>query len=204
MTKPEPETEVESLLEEFNPEEFDRLFSTSSIDERRARLKEIAAHVGPERIRELLSHVTIVPPMSSLREPFESAIAFVHVEPREATKRRLLLAYPQAIFKPTGLWLWGCNPTTLVHDMKVGNITGYSLSHVALPGLYFEAGLSFEAFETLLEKTTPEWSHEKLRGAPPVREHQKIRLNTAEVGNNIVLDVEGPITHAVMWGKTVL
>lgn len=202
MTEPKPE--VETLLEEFDPEEFNQLFGTSSNDERHARLKEVAEQIGPERIRELLSRVTIVPPMSSSREPFESAVAFVHVEPREATTRRLLLAYPQAIFKPTGLWLWGCDPTTLVHDMKVGNITGYSLSHVALPGLYFEAGLSFEAFETLLEKTTPEWSHEKLKDLPPVREHQKIRLNTAEVGNNIVLDVEGPITHAVMWGKTVL
>lgn len=176
-------------------EEFERLIG------------ERAGKLSPDQLRAVWESTNTIPPArfrQILSGFFDGAVAFVHVAPPDSTARRTLMAYPQAVFKPTGLWLWGCDATTLIHNMKVGNITGYSISHVALPGLYFEAGLSFAEFEKLLDSPTAEWSHERLRALPPFKEHQIIRLNTAEVGNNIVLDVEGPLMHAVMWGKTVL
>lgn len=190
-------------------EEFETLLKGRGIElspERVHQVWESSKHIPPAQLRQSLSASPPYNPRSidSGDRYFDSAVAFVHTEAPESTARRLLLAYPQAIFKPTGLWLWGCDPSTLVHNMKVGNITGYLLSHVSVPGLYFEAGLSFADFEKLLDSPTATWSHEKLRELPPLEDHQKICLDTAEVGNNIVLDVEGPITHAVMWGKTVL
>lgn len=136
-------------------------------------------------------------------EPFQSAVSYCHTEDRFSRGRRILMAYPQAIFRGEGLWLWGADETTLIHNIKTGNQNCFSLSHVAIPGLYFEAGLSFEEFEELLEKAPAEWSHERLKKLPPLAAHQRVRMLTAEVGNSLVLDVEGPLTHAVVWGKTV-
>lgn len=135
-------------------------------------------------------------------QPRQSAVAFVCIEP-ESVERRSFMAYPQALFKGEGLWLWGTDATTLVHNIKVGNQNCHSISHVAIPGLYFEAGMPFAEFEKLLETPRAEWSHEWLRELPPLKAHQRIDMITAEVGNNIILDVEGPLTHAVTWGKTV-
>lgn len=132
---------------------------------------------------------------------FPSAVTFV---PWQSSDRREMMAYPQAIFRGDGLWLWGTDESTLVHNLKVGNQNCFALSSVAIPGLYFQAGMTFEDFEKLLESPRDEWTHERLRRAPEVPKHQAIRMLTAEVGNSIVLDVSGPLTHAVVWGKTVL
>ena len=153
-----------------------------------------------ERIKEKISQVSTRYPS---REPWPSAVAFAHTTEPPSHERRLLMAYPQTLFRPEGLWLWGADETTIVHDMKVGNLTGYKLSHVPLPGLFFQAGLSFKDFEALLEDPPENWSHARLRERPAIPSHQKIRMNVAEIGNNIVLDVEGPLTHAVMWGVSV-
>lgn len=135
---------------------------------------------------------------------FKSAVAYAHTEERTSRARRLLMAHPQAIFRGEGLWLWGADSTTLIHNIKTGNQTCFTISAVPVPGLFFEAGLSFEDFERLLEKPRAEWSHERLRELPLACPHQRVRMLAAEVGNSLVLDVEGPLTHAVAWGDTVL
>lgn len=135
---------------------------------------------------------------------FQAAITLCHTKDRDSVARRDLLAAPQSIFRGEGLWLWGTDESTLVHNIKAGNQNCFSISHTAIPGLYFEAGIPFSEFEKLIEKRPGEWSHERLRELPPMKAHQHIRMLTVEIGNSIVLDVEGPITHAVMWGLTVL
>lgn len=135
---------------------------------------------------------------------FPSAVTFRPVEDPSSVGRRLLMGYPQALFRGEGLWIWGATPRTLIHDIKTGTQSCFSLSTVAIPGLFFEAGMSFEEFQQLLEKSPEAWTHERLRELPPIRGHQHIRMLTAEIGNTVSLDVEGPITHAVAWGTTVL
>lgn len=135
---------------------------------------------------------------------FQAAVTFRHTKARESRERRDLSAQPQSIFRGEGLWLWGADETTLLHDIKAGTQTCFLINRAPLPGLFFEAGLSWEEFEKLVEPIAGGWTHERLRALPPVKPHQRIRMNTVEIGNNLVLDVEGPITHAVMWGLTVL
>ena len=135
----------------------------------------------------------------------QAAIAFSHTKPRDCRERRDLIAGPQALFRGEGLWLWGADESTLIHNIKVGNQTCFNVaSNTPIPGLFFEAGLSWEDFEKLIEPIAGGWTHERLKALPPVKPHRRIRMLTAEIGNSLTLDVEGPITHAVMWGLTVL
>lgn len=115
--------------------------------------------------------------------------------------RRELVAFPQTLFRGFGLWLWGCDETTLVHAIRVGLQPCFSVVSAPIAGLYFEAGLSFEAFGELV--TDRELCPMRLKSALRAPPHQRIRMPTAELGNTITLDVEGPIRHAVIWGKTI-
>lgn len=152
--------------------------------------------------------------MSKLVTPYVShrtapcAVRFTRDDSLPGTTcRRYLMAYPQALFRGSGLWLWGADETTLIHNIKVGNALCFTLDHTGIPGLYFEAGLSFEAFERLLEQGRDEscpWTHEYLQRLPEPACHQHIRTPTLEIGNSLGLDIEGPLTHAVMWGQSVL
>jgi len=134
----------------------------------------------------------------------DAAICFSRWQPPDPNARRELVAVPQSLFRADGLWLWGTDETTLVHDIKAGNQCCLAISTTPLPGLYFEAGLSFAEFEQLLETRREGWMHERLRALPPMKTHQKVRMLTVEIGNSLSLHVSGPLTHAVMWGKTVL
>lgn len=179
----------------------------AKVAEARARVDQVESQaLSPNDIDQLSTELS-PDDIARIREKVDaawpSAVAFAHTIDPRMRSRRLLMAYPQTLFRPEGLWLWGADETTIVHDMKVGNLTGFTISHVPLPGLFFQAGLSFKEFEALLESPPENWSHARLRERPDIPSHQKIRLNVAEIGNNIVLDVEGPLTHAVMWGKSV-
>lgn len=132
---------------------------------------------------------------------FQSAVSF---RGWNTNGRRELSAIPQSIFRGQGLWLWGTDETTLIHNIKAGNQCCFMITSTPIPGLYFEAGMSFEEFTALLETPSEEWSRERLKSLPPLRTHQAIRMLTVEIGNSLSLDVEGPLTHAVMWGLTVL
>lgn len=134
---------------------------------------------------------------------FAGALSFVHASQRDETQRRDLIAWPQSLFRGEGLWLWGTDETTLVHRILVGNQNCFMVMTGSIPGLYFEAGLAFDDFAALLDNPPADWSCARLTQAPEVPKHQRIRMLTAEVGNTVLLDVEGPITHAVMWGTTV-
>lgn len=135
---------------------------------------------------------------------FPAALTLCHTTERTATHRRELTACPQSLFRGEGLWLWGADESTLVHNIKAGNQTCFAISTTAIPGLYFQAGLPFDEFEKLVDAAPGDWSHERLRHLPPVGAHQRLRMFATEIGNSITLDVEGPLTHAVLWGTTVL
>jgi hypothetical protein len=117
---------------------------------------------------------------------------------------RRFMSFPQALFRGEGLWLWGCDPTTLIHDMRSGNQLCFNIADAPIPGLFFEAGLSFEEFRKLVDDKPTGFNFDRFKKLPPVAPHQHIRMMTAEIGNSIRLDIEGPVTHAVMWGTTVL
>lgn len=117
--------------------------------------------------------------------------------------RRLWKAYPQRIFRGDGLWLWGADETTRIHDVRVGSKSMLGMSDSPLPALFFEAGMSFAEFEALLATPRESWKHEALKRLPVVPAHQKLRMNTAELGMHLLLDVEGPLLHAVLWGRSI-
>ena len=167
--------------------------SPEAIEEMKARVAAIQASVTPESLAAFRDR------------KFAGALSFVHTAQRDETRRRELIAYPQSLFRGEGLWLWGTDETTLVHRILVGNQTCFQVAPGPIPGLYFEAGLAFDDFEALLERESPpdDWRCEALKSTPKVPKHQRIRMLTAEVGNTVLLDAEGPITHAVMWGTTV-
>lgn len=132
---------------------------------------------------------------------FQSAVVFCCTP---ELGRRHVEAKPQNLFRGEGLWLWGADVTTKIHAIVVGCSNCFLLTRSPpLPGLYFEAGLSIEEFNALLVTPREKWQHERLRALPELPPHQQVRTLVAEIGNTIQLDVEGPITHAVMWGKTV-
>lgn len=202
MTYLPTDEDIERESEKLGLSEDTRARLKAKMAEARARVEQDESQaLSPNDIDQLWTELSTG--RVHVISPWPSAVAFAHLTEPTSRERRLLMAYPQAIFRPEGLWLWGTESSTRLYDIKVGNQTGYSISHVALPGLYFQAGLSFAEFEALLEKAPVDWSHARLRELPVIPEHQRIRLNTAEVGNTIVLDVEGPLTHAVMWGKSV-
>lgn len=138
---------------------------------------------------------------TAIDKTFQSAVAFRG--DRASRERRNFVTTPQTLFRGEGLWLWGADETTLVHHIQSGMQNCFKVSDVPLPGLYFEAGLSFAEFERLLEKAPNGWRHERLKALPPIREHQRIRMLATEIGNSLTLDISGPLTHAVMWGKTI-
>jgi len=135
--------------------------------------------------------------------PWQAAVSFEDAIDPSQTGRRVLKVYPQALFRGEGLWLWGVDDTTLVHEMRIGTQSCYEVSGAPMPGRFFEANLSFADFERLLDPPKDGWQMRRLRALPPIPKRQRIRMNTAEIGNSLVLDVEGPITHAVLWGLTV-
>lgn len=135
---------------------------------------------------------------------YPTAVLYNHTAERGALFRRDLMAWPQSLFRAEGLWLWGATEDTLLHNVKVGNQPCCSISTAPLPGLFFEAGMSFADFEQLLASPRAEWTQLRLAQLPEVPQHQKIRMLTAEVGNSMTLDVSGPLTHAVAWGSAVL
>lgn len=175
---------LDELRERFGVEAFDQLTP-----------EQLAAI---ERCEETDDFPSVPMPRA---EPFPSAITFCCTP---ETGRRHVEAKPQAIFRGEGLWLWGADETTKIHGIFVGCQNCFLLTlSPPIPGLYFEAGLSSADFNMLLTLPRADWQHERLRELPPLPPHQQLRLLTAEVGNNLYLDVEGPIRHAVMWGKTV-
>lgn len=136
-------------------------------------------------------------------DTYRRALSFVHRAPRDETRRRELVAQPLGLFRIEGLWLWGTDETTLVHEIRAGYTRCFVISDAPLPGLYFEAGLAFDDFEALLEEAPDDWRYERLKSAPQVPKHQRLRSPTVEIGNSVSLDVEGPLSHAVVWGITV-
>ena len=149
---------------------------------------------------------TLSVPSTGRYNPVPSAVRLTDANP-DSRARRILIAFPQAVFRGEGLWLWGADETTLIHQIKSGNQFCFILSHTGIPGLYFEAGLPFAEFEALVVRErdgSHPWVHERLKSLPRPDPHQRIRIPTAEIGNSLVIDVEGPLSHAVVWGLSIL
>lgn len=134
----------------------------------------------------------------------EAALVFPLPYDGGAHRRSVEVPAPR-IFRPRGLWVWGADESTLIHRLQVGNQLCFNVGAVALPALFFEAGLSFDDFNALVDSAPIEGStlHE-LRKKLHVSPHQLMSAPTCEVGNTLLLDVEGPLDHAVLWGHTIL
>ena len=120
----------------------------------------------------------------------------------EGVERRSLPAAPQALFRPDGLWVWGATPETMIYNIKIGGQTQFLISSAPIPALFFEAGMSFADFNSLLGKDDGT-DLRVMASLPQSNPHQKIDCFTVEIGNQIEIDVQGPLTHVVMWGLTI-
>jgi hypothetical protein len=117
------------------------------------------------------------------------------------SKRRILQASPQALFRPEGLWVWEADESTLIHQISIGLRKQLIIRNTPIPALFFKAGMSYAEFNELVKKNDEGHLH-PMKGLPLLPSHQKIRLEVAAIGNQIFIDVEGPLAHVVMWGVT--
>jgi hypothetical protein len=120
--------------------------------------------------------------------------------------RRTYKADPQALFRAEGIWLWGIDDETLIHEIRVGSTLVTVLG--AIPGRFFEAGLSFDEFRALLNdpnhRPGDPW-FASMREPPSARRHQiNFAFPTCSVGRRIAFEISGPCRHLVLWGQTVL
>lgn len=100
----------------------------------------------------------------------------------------------QRSFLPLGLILWGATNETLVHGVKVGNMSELEVGGYApIPGRFFEQGRSFEDLERLAEAGELDVS---------IEARQQLRMNEASPGTMITVALSGPFERFCLWGRT--
>lgn len=101
---------------------------------------------------------------------------------------------PQLPFLPLGLILWGATDETLVHGVKVGNMTEVEVGGFSpIPGRYFEQGRSFEDLQRLADAG-------ELESAIDLR--QQLMMDEAQPGTMVSVSLSGPCDRFVVWGRT--
>lgn len=100
----------------------------------------------------------------------------------------------QLPFLPKGLIIWGATGDTLVHGVKVGNMSEVEISGLApIPGRYFEQGLSFADVERLAESGELDLN---------LAARQQLDMSEAAPGTQISVAISGPYDRFVVWGTT--
>ena len=99
-------------------------------------------------------------------------------------------------FLPKGLMIWGATADTLVHGIKVGNMSEVEMGGYApIPGLYFAQGRSFEDIQRLAEAGELELA---------VEARQQLEMHEASPGVHISVAISGPHDRFIVWGLTYL
>ena len=102
----------------------------------------------------------------------------------------------QLPFLPKGLVIWGATTDTLVHGVKVGNMTEVEIGGYApIPGLYFQQGRTFEELQLLADVGELERGFE-------VR--QQLEMHEAAPGTQITVALSGPYDRFCVWGSTYI
>jgi hypothetical protein len=118
-------------------------------------------------------------------------------DPGDSSRRKFELAV-QEPFRPFALLVWGARVETQVRNILVD---GVSQLIGSLPGFMFEADIPFDEFERLLTDTS---SHGYRSLTPQSFERVghifELALPTIATGDPLVLELEGPIEHAVFLG----
>lgn len=100
----------------------------------------------------------------------------------------------QIPFLPKGLIVWGTDDSTMVHSIKVGNISEAEIGGCApIPGRYFEQGRSFEEIQRLAEAGELDVSLEA---------RQQLDMTEAFPGGMVSIAISGSYERLCMWGVT--
>ena len=94
----------------------------------------------------------------------------------------------------------------MIHQILTGCQQNFLVTLGPIPAIFFEGGMSIAEFNKIVELEESEYFDYRIhsiRKFPLPKPHQKIVTQTVEIGNQLTLDVEGPLTHAVMWGDTI-
>lgn len=101
---------------------------------------------------------------------------------------------PHLSFLPKGLMIWGATGDTLVHSVKVGNMSELEVGGYApIPGRYFEQGRSFEDLQRLADAGELELA---------VEQRQILDMSEAAPGVGISVQISGPYDRFCLWGLT--
>lgn len=112
---------------------------------------------------------------------------------RPATTQTSLVEVAHRPFLPLGLLLWGTTSDTFVQRVSVRNLCELSLSSTRLPARYFESGRSMAEVIALADRGELELT---------LAERQVLEMEVAEVGNQLLVQLEGPFSDACLWGLT--
>lgn len=100
----------------------------------------------------------------------------------------------QTPFLPKGLIIWGADETTLVHGVKVGNVTELEIGGYApIPGRYFESGRTFEDIQRLADAGELELALES---------RQRLEMTEASPGVQVCVSISGSYDRFCLWGTT--
>lgn len=100
----------------------------------------------------------------------------------------------QRPFLPKGLIIWGATGDTLVHGVRVGNMSELDVGGCSpVPGLYFAQGRSFEEIVRLAEAGELVLS---------TAARQQLEMHEALPGTLVVVSISGPYDRLCMWGTT--
>ena len=127
----------------------------------------------------------------TLTREFVISMPILPQEVSETSCRSSFIMPENDVFFPEGLSVWGATEETLVQC----TIAGDAVFPSAVPALMFASALSFQEMDELPLRLLP-----KLRKAVLWREMPGL-FRTVKPKETIELYFEGPVTHAVFWGK---
>lgn len=143
------------------------------------------------------------------RPPVWYAARF-HVEGRIATVGQAVLC-PQVLFRPLGFWLWGASALTVVRQLRVGTDEQLVQPVPVQASGFFDppGGLAFEDLRVRragapgsLSLLDCDQGFLRVSFSGLALHSNQLELATCHLGNQIMLDWEGPLEHAVLWGHT--
>jgi len=117
-------------------------------------------------------------------------------DPGDSSRRKFELAV-QEPFRPFALLVWGARVETKVQNILVD---GVSQLLGSLPGFMFEADIPYDEFERLLTESSQGYRPLTPQNFERVGHIFELALPTLAVGDPLVLDLEGPVEHAVFLG----
>jgi hypothetical protein len=131
-------------------------------------------------------------------------------------RQRTYIASPLIPFRISGLLVWGATKDTLITNCQVRLTQQIRASAEPIPALLFASGLSFaELCARMKERDgTPvrfrprpgealepsDFIEGWLDEHPEVRPHQLFDLNTLSTGDQVRIEIVGPLHQLVFWG----